>query len=347
MISVELEQRSLLLPDGHGLFANCHASTIVALPGGGLLAAFFAGLREGEADCAIWLSRHEQGRWLHPRRLCAEPGLPHWNPVLHAEGNRVWLFYKVGATVHDWTTRTSYSADGGRTWDAARPLVPGATAPRGPVKNKLIVLSDGDWLAPGSVETEEVWDAVVDRSSDKGLTWQRSDVPLDHLPTRAPAEGMWQGLAANALWETNLDRVFRWDGVIQPTLWESRPGRVHMLLRSTRGRIYRSDSEDGGRTWAVAYPTNMPNNNSGIDLDRLADGSLVLAYNPVDGNWGRRTPISLARSGDNGATWEWFRDMETGEGEFSYPAVVAAKRHLHVTYTANRTTIVHHRFRTG
>jgi len=345
-MQLTLLARDFVLPMGHGLFENCHASSIVELPGGGLLVAYFAGRREGDGDTAIWLSRRHAGRWHAPVRTCAEAGLAHWNPVLHAHGSRVWLFYKVGATVHDWTTRIAVSEDGGRTWSPPRPLVPGEDAPRGPVKNKLIVLASGEWLAPGSVETEQYWDAFVDRSADSGATWQRADVPIEHLQAvGSGGAGVWQGLGENALWETNLDRVFRWDGVIQPTLWESAPGQVHMLLRSTRGRVYRSDSADAGHTWSPATATALPNNNSGLDLARLADGGLVLACNPVEGNWGRRSPISLATSADNGLTWTPPLDLETGEGEFSYPAIIAVGGQVHVTYTWNRKNFVYCRFK--
>ena len=37
-------------------------------------------------------------------------------------------------------------------------------------------------------------------------------------------------------------------GAIQPTLWEDQNGLVHMFLRTTSSRIFRSDSSDGGRT---------------------------------------------------------------------------------------------------
>lgn len=152
-----LHERELLAPDGHALFGNCHASTIVELPGDALLVAYFAGRREGEGDVAIWLSRREAGRWQPPQRAFAEPDLPHWNPVLHADGAKVWLFYKVGATVHEWTTRLAVSNNAGRTWAPPRPLVAGDASPRGPVKNKLIVLTGGDWLAGSSIETEHTW----------------------------------------------------------------------------------------------------------------------------------------------------------------------------------------------
>jgi predicted neuraminidase len=117
-----------------------------------------------------------------------------------------------------------------------------------------------------------------------------------------------------------------------------------MLLRSTRGRIHRSDSADNGMSWTPVRPTELPNNNSGLDLARLADGRLVLACNPVEGNWGRRTPISLLGSVDNGQSWERLADLETEEGEFSYPAVIARGDVLDLTYTWNRTNFVFHRF---
>lgn len=335
--------RQPLLPERHGLFGQCHAATIAAVPSGDLLAAFFAGEREGAGDTAIWLAMRRDGSWLAPRRLLAEPGLAHWNPVLHAEGQRLWLFYKVGPDVHRWITRVAVSGDGGRAWSEPRPLVPGDTAPRGPVKNKLFRLPDGTWLAPGSVEDDAHWDACVDRSEDRGETWQRSFVPLSHPagPVAPLSSETWSGLAAGALWETDPSRTFAWDGVIQPSLWQSAPHRVHMLLRSTRGRIYRSDSEDAGRTWVPAYATPLPNNNSGLDLVQLADGTLLLACNPVAGNWASRTPLSLLSSSDNGETWAHQLDLENEAGEFSYPAIIASAAGVHVVYTADRRNILH------
>jgi predicted neuraminidase len=339
---VAVGEREPLLPAGRRRFGNCHASTLASLPGGDLIVAFFAGTREGEGDTAVWLASRRGERWLAPEPLFGEPGLPHWNPVLHAEGARLWLFYKVGASVHVWRTRCAESGDGGATWSPPRDLVPGDPLPRGPVKNKLVVLSNGDWLAPGSIETASTWRAFVDVSVDRGRSWRKFDVPLAALPVPAkrPTE-IWSGLASAQLWENDVGRVFGWDGVIQPTLWESASGTLHMLLRSTRGHVYRSDSSDRGRSWCEAYATALPNNNSGIDVARLASGILVLACNPVAANWGRRYPLSLLFSADDGTTWNERVDVETDEGEFSYPAIIDAGDALHLCYTANRTNIVH------
>jgi predicted neuraminidase len=338
-MDIAIGERRFLF-DGALPFASCHASSVVPLEDGSVLVACFAGQREGAGDTAIWMVRLSDGHAQPPRRLFAKDGAAHWNPVLHRDGRRIVLYYKVGDTVHDWITWTAESLDGGDTWSPSRPLVAGDPTPRGPVKNKVLVLANGDWLAPASVEDDRYWDAFVDLSCDGGRHWHRIDVPLQHQePQTGSGAAPWTG--ADALWDFNPLRVFKWDGVIQPTLWESAPGQVHMLLRSTRGRIWRADSANAGRDWTAAYATALPNNNSGIDLCRLANGRLILACNPVSGNWSRRSPLSLTGSWDNGLSWSLLADVEDEEGEFSYPALVAGPGHMHLTYTWNRRNIVY------
>jgi predicted neuraminidase len=45
-------------------------------------------------------------------------------------------------------------------------------------------------------------------------------------------------------------------------------------------------------------------------------------------------------SEDNGKTFQKALDLEDGEGEFSYPAVIACGDRVYVTYTWNRKNIV-------
>ncbi len=76
----------------------------------------------------------------------------------------------------------------------------------------------------------------------------------------------------------------------------------YVVTKHTRA-IFRSDSIDYGATRSVARATSLPNNNSGIDLVSMQDGTLILALNPVNGNWGKRYPLSLIASRDNGESW--------------------------------------------
>ncbi len=122
-----------------------------------------------------------------------------------------------------------------------------------------------------------------------------------------------------------------------------------MFLRSTSSRIFRSDSKDGGKTWCMAYDTGLPNNNSGIDLVRMASGDIVLVYNPRENlpnfRKGPRTPLSVAVSKDNGETFTHLLDLETEAGNFSYPAIITnEKNEVLITYTWNRETIAFAQF---
>jgi len=302
---------------GGQAFAQCHASTLVELADGGFLAAWFGGSAEGKDDVAIWGARRTDGTWAKPERLAKVRDDPHWNPVLFADGvGKIYLFFKVGKSVKTWETWVISSCDQGRHWSAPRELVPGDKGGRGPVKNKPIILSDGTWLAPGSLEGGG-WRVFFDRSGDGGRTWE-SSTPIG-------------------------------EGVIQPTLWESAPGRVHMLARSACGVLCRSDSQDYGKTWAEVYRTAIPNNCSGIDLTALGDGTLVLLHNPSPPDkthvWGVRTPLTLTLSLDNGETWPVRQDLENKPAigdvlpEFSYPAIIKTSSGFAFTYTWERETI--------
>lgn len=301
-----------------GLFGESHASTLVRLMDGSYLAAWFAGTKEGADDVSIYGAiRNMAGNWSQPQRWARTADAPHWNPVLFSPKNSaVLLFFKVGISCDQWRTWVTRSLDGGVSWEKPSELVPGNTGGRGPVKNKPIILSDGSWLAPNSLEDGDQWRVLTDRSIDGGLTWCASpEVPMDR------------------------NRITG-QGVIQPTLWESSPGNVHMLTRSSSGFICRSDSNDYGSAWRELNPTSLPNNNSGIDLVRSTSGDLLLAYNKVSKNWGPRTPLNLAISVDNGETWQDMHELETAQGEYSYPAVIATPGGFAGTYTWKRESIV-------
>lgn len=339
-------RKTPILAENHGNFDQCHASTLVQTGANDFLCAYMAGSGEGQPDMAIWLSRCIAGEWQPPRRIQSVYLLPHWNPVLHRAGNRIHLFYKVGLTVQNWYTLESVSDDLGESWSPPREAVAEDHSPRVTARCKILVDARGDWIGPCSVETGDRWDSFVDISHDGGQSWTKHEIPLAHEQTSEarPPHSVWRGLQEGALWETRLETLMRWDGVIQPTLWESAPGRMHALMRSTRGRIYRSDSEDYGESWRAAYATALPNNNSGIDVVRLESGCLVLVCNPVAGNWDARTPLSVCYSLDNGVSFSEPLHLETNEGEYSYPAIVAEGKRVHISYTAQRTNIVYATF---
>ncbi len=314
-----------------------HASTLSFLADGEYALSCFGGSREGNRDVRIFHTRTDSQRFLPFKKLNSAFDEAHWNPVLFPKSpSELMLFYKVGDEIRSWRTMVCHSDNLGATYSEPRELVAGDREGRGPVRNKPIRLSDGSMLAPGSLERGE-WTAFTDRSEDNGETWFRSN----EIHIKEVEEAGTDFLSIDQI-ESEIpvsQQSFHGRGIIQPTLWESSPGSVHMLLRSSEGHVYRSDSTDFGRTWCSAYPTELPNNNSAIDLTRLSDGLLLLVYNPVGTNWGARTPLTIAMSADNGASWKQLLQLESKVGEFSYPAIISQDDTVLVSYTADRKGI--------
>jgi predicted neuraminidase len=289
-------------------FPSCHASTLVEARPGQLLAAWFGGRDEGAKDVQIWMSRFDGKTWTAPEVVGREPGQPTWNPVFFKTDEKTLrLWYKAGPSPMTWTGFVRTSIDDGMTWSQPEMLPAGFY---GPVRAKPLRLSDGSLLAGTSVETHRCWTPYVDRSSDDGKSWLRSN-------------------AFNA--ENGQNQI-------QPTLFQAKDGKVVALMRSRNPRkICRSESTNGGRTFSSAVPTELGNPSAGIDAVKTGGGDIFLIYNP---NPLLRTPISLARSTDEGATWKLVADLETEPGEYSYPAMIeTANGQLAITYTWRRTHI--------
>ena len=313
---------------------NCHASHLLPLGDGSFFAVWFEGAKEGSDDVCVWGARRSsQGLWSPPKRLSADNGLPHWNPVLfRLSDHSVILFYKEGKPIRNWYTMYMISKDDCSTWSAAKELVPGDIGGRGPVRNKPIYLSNGWILAPASDESS-LWSMFADLSKDNGLTWTAGPKMNIFHTTEHPVSWFDRRLDSSILRKKR--------GVIQPTFWESAPGHVHALMRSSEGRIFRAESLDYGQSWSMPKKTSLPNNNSGIDAIKTPDGKIYLVYNPVGRNWGKRYPIALTFSTDNGSSWSRPEILEEGKGrdEFSYPCIQYEDGYLYITYTHNRTNI--------
>ena len=290
---------------------STHASTIVKLPNGDLMSAWFGGSGEGDDDVRIWFSVYKDGAWSEAQVIETEDTVAHWNPVLHNYGVFTRLYYKVGVDTENWVTKYVDTIDNGKNWSTPKELVPGdTTGGRGPVRSKILVTSKGVMIAPASTEQGD-WKAFFDISKDGGLTWTKTDYVVS---------------------DTEM---------IQPTLWEDLDGNIHALFRTKAGKIYRSDSFDGGYTWEEAYATDFPNNNSGIDVVMTDNGWLWLAYNPINIS-GIRNKLILSVSKDNGETWEEVTVLEDSPiifNEYSYPSLIADGNRIYMSYTFERKCI--------
>jgi predicted neuraminidase len=305
-------------------YPSCHASTLVELPDGELLAAWFAGTKEGAADTAELGARLPPtllpapspkggGNWSAPKVLVDTPGKSDGNCVLHVDRKgRVWIFYVTKENTErrpQWAqcrVKCRVSDDAGHTFGPERVL---REELGWMVRNKPIYLENGTLLLP--IYDERNWSSLMFLSPDEGETWSASE------------------------------RISTHEGNIQPTVAQLRDGSLLAIMRtgSAQHRLWKSTSNGKGRKWMPPAEMHLPNPNSACDMVRLANGHLVLVFNDSPRE---RTPLTVALSADEGKTWTRRRNLETGTGEFSYPAVIQTRDGLiHVTYTWKRTSIKH------
>ena len=304
-MTVEFTREFIVEPGS--IWPSAHAASIVELPGGTLLASWFAGSREGAPDTAIWTAERSGAGWSAPTKVIDTQGFSDGNSVLWLDGEgdlRIWYVTMEGRGWASCPVRERRSPDGGGTWrpDSYIRREPGWMVRNEPVSwNGLLLMPMYD---------ERDWTSFVLVSQGGGQSWAESE------------------------------RLQAKVGIIQPTLAELRDGRLLMFMRTTAGVIDRSHSaDDSGLRWTTPQPTSLPNPNSAVDLIRLQSGALLLVYNPMKRG---RSPLRVALSYDDGSSWDTWRDLETEAGEFSYPTTIQASDGLiHVLYTWRRQTIAH------
>lgn len=320
-------------------YETCHAVDLLALPNGDLLAAWFAGSDEGNADISIVLSRLKAGasQWSTPVKISDDASRSEQNPSLFLKAeNEIWLMYtaQVSKTPennpffnlqHTAEIRCKKSFDNGESWGETTVMFdrPGSFC-----RQKIQVLSNGRYLFGNWIcfpdESRNGSDiTVVQISEDAGKTWRSTEMPESA-------------------------------GRVHANLIEGRQGEVIALMRSRfADNIYRSVSNDYGETWTAPERTHLPNNNSSISAIRLQSGAIAMIFNPTCYNddmektvWPeQRCPIEVAISEDEGVTWPYRRVVEHGEGfegiyndinnrRYEYPVMMQTEDgNIHIAYT--------------
>jgi len=303
-----------------------HASNILELSNGDILAVWYAGTYETSPDEAILMSRlkKDSKNWEEPRVLVDTPGKADGNPVLFEDNGKIYLFYvtieggglpedigknypdaiKANLTRGGWDTcsiRYRVSCDFGKAFGEEKIF---RREWGWMIRNKLLKLSNGEILLP--IYDEVNWKAILGLSKDL-RDWEFTG----YITTPK--------------------------GCIQPVV-ELDKGHLLCFLRTRDRFIYKSESYDYGRNWNVPEPTILKNPNSGIDLIRLRDRRLLVVFND---SFDKRTPLNIGISEDDGKNWKIW-DLETEEGEYSYPSVIQSSDGLiHLVYTYKRETIKH------
>lgn len=306
---------------------SAHAAALAELADGGIAAAWFAGTREGAADVAVWFATLDAGGWSAPRAIATREGTAAatlayvrkvGNPVLHAEGSRLHLWF-VSVALGGWAGSSlnhAVSGDGGASWSPptrlqTSPFLNISTLGRAPA----VALADG------------------------GL-----GLPVYH--EFIAKHGEWLRLAPDG---TIVDKVrmVQERRTLQPAVAVLDERHALAILRDAGagpGHIRVATSSDGGQHWPATAALPLPNPNSSVALLRLRSGRLLIAGNGA----GNRNQLLLWISEDAGRTWRLAQTVEKDDddsAEFSYPALLQARDgRIHLAYTWRRQGIKHAMF---
>lgn len=244
--------------------------------------------------------------------------------LLRLQDGSIALFYLRKNAEDDCRPLMRLSKDEADTWSAPVECIEDRVGYYVVNNDRVIQTKTGRLIVPASLHAlkgekfSQRGKVVCYLSDDVGRTWRPSETMLE-----APA---------------NLSTGFQEPGVVQLS-----DGRILMLLRNNSGVLYRSFSADDGVTWSEATPTELQTPTSPASFEMLpGTDTMLLVWNDhkdiPDGLKGKRTPLTLALSTDNGETWPVRHTFEDNPaGWYCYTAIAFTDTHLLLGYCAGNT----------
>jgi predicted neuraminidase len=328
-----------------------HAPAIVECANGDLLASWYRGSGERQADdVAVFGARrrHGQEQWSEPFEMADNPGFPDGNTVMFIDARqRLWLFWPVilantwESCITSYRMTARYDGDGPPSWEWQGQVL---LKPEGFVEDMEKALETR--LKTSVLPTEltnrvtELRRRIADKLSQR-LGWQprckptvlRSGRILLPLYSDTYSVSI-MAISDDAGQTWRASRPLAGFGNIQPSVLPRNDGTLVAYMRENGplDRIRVAESRDDGVTWGPIGVTELPNPGSGLDALRLGNGHWLLIYN--DTTKGRHR-LAVSISDDEGKTWKWTRHLEDQpSGSFHYPAIIQGRDGtLHAIYS--------------
>ncbi len=346
-----IEKSLLLFPlqDKH-----VHASSVVYLPNGDLLAVWFYGSGERSADdVKLMGARLGKGKttWSDPFLMADTPHIPDCNPVLFLnQENKLFLIW-IAVQANKWEqsilrlrTSTDYLKSGSPLWNWQDNILlkPGDTFTQEVAKKMKELPENTAGWAEYAPSYDKMIIAASQDASKRSFGWMTRIKPLmlgNRIILPLYSDGFNFSLCAISedrgnTWRPGLPLVGR--GPIQPAIVQKKNGNLMALMRDSGdapGRVQTSESSDYGESWTAAVKSEIPNTAS-VELLVLQDGKWAFVGNDLEDG---RYRLSLYLSDDEGKTWKWKTALEnvpSGQGSFSYPSLIQAPDGLlHLTYS--------------
>ncbi|MCF6222119.1 MAG: exo-alpha-sialidase [Flavobacteriaceae bacterium] len=335
---------------------HVHSSSIIELPNGDLMACWFEGSGERNAnDVMIKGARLKKGDviWSEPFLMADTPGQPDCNPVLFVDKNKKLKLFWIVVQANRWETSilkyresSNYLKEGAPKWDWQDVILlkPGEEFPE-TIKSEFSAMeSRGLAWAEYALEYETmIYDAAKEKKKrETGWMTRIHPIVLPNGRILLPLYSDGYNLSLVAIsddqgksWKPSKPIVGY--GNIQPSIVQKKDGSLVAYMRDngdSPGRILISASKDNGESWTAAKESDIPNPGTSIDLIKLKNGNWVMAYNDIEDG---RYSIVVSLSDDEGKTWKWTKQLERDDnkkGSFSYPSIIQTKDgKIHVTYS--------------
>lgn len=334
---------------------HAHGSSLVQLPNGDMLAAWFQGSGERTADdVRILGARLKKGnkQWSAPFLMADTPHLPDCNPVLFLNHEKKLFLVWIAVQANQWEqsilrvrTATDYSGQAAPAWNWQDNILlkPDASFAR-EVKTKLKALPEHGigWAGYALKYDDMIAEAATDPVK-RSIGWMTRIKPLllenKRIVLPLYSDGYNLSMMAisdddGATWLPSLPLVGR--GPIQPALARKKNGTLVAYLRDSGDwppQVQVSESTDNGQSWSVATKTDIPNTAS-VELLVLKDGRWAFVGNDIhDG----RYRVGLFLSDDEGKTWgqkTYLENKAEDQGGYSYPCLIQSNDGLlHITYS--------------
>lgn len=347
-----IKKSMLIFPPQH---EHVHGSSIVALPNGDILAAWFQGSGERKADdVGIMGARLAKGaaKWSTPFLMADTYQLPDCNPVLFLNNKGKLFLVWIAVLANQWEnsilisqTSDDYLKPGVPVWNNRENIFlkpDDSFADEVKKKMRQMPSTGAGW----SAYAPKYDDQIIMASADPGkrsMGWMTRIHPLllpgGRILLPLYSDGFNFSLTAisdddGKTWRPSLPMVGR--GNVQPSLILKKNGDILAYMRDNGdapNRVQISTSADKGESWTVAQKTEIPNTAS-VEVVALKDGRWAFIGNVLtDG----RHQISLWLSSDEGATWDTKMMLENepaGEGSFSYPSMFQDDAgNIHISYS--------------
>lgn len=334
---------------------HAHGSSLVSLPNGDLLCAWFMGSGERNADDVQVLgARLKKGAttWSAPFQVADTYNIPDCNPVLFLNHEGTLFLVWIAVNANKWEqsilrvrTSKNYDGPGAPVWNWQDNII---LKPNdnfvSETANKFKLLPDQGtgWSAYAASYDQMIVEAAKDPAK-RSIGWMTRIKPLllgeKKILLPLYSDGFNFSLLAisdddGKTWRPSLPIIGR--GNVQPALVQRKDGSLVAFMRDNGDappQVQISESQDQGESWSPAKKSSIPNTAS-VEALRLQDGRWVFVGNDItDG----RYQLSLYVSEDEGRNWKWkyfLEKVEKNKGSFSYPSLIqSADGILHISYS--------------